>query len=241
MLELPSTWNVVQAGSYEEWLKARERYLTASDVSAVLGCNSYKSRNKVLAAKRAVLNGAAQQALELRAFSAMEAGQFCEAGVVNWFMHDRAKECIALGEAAPTGGVVRNAFGTSVLVAHPTLRLAASPDALVTYGDGTMHLVEVKLLGPGSHDGEQEGSWQRWPRPCTSRAWAAMGRDPNLGCPVAHYIQLQTQLLCCGQTFGWVVGACGTKRTDHPFKLDSDLHKRIEDATVEFWKEVEAG
>jgi hypothetical protein len=235
----PAEWNVVSAGSYEEWLAARERYLTASDVSAVLGVNPYKSRARVVAAKREALAGAA---VERRAFSAMEAGQFCEEGVVRWFIHDRAKEALSIGEDAPVGGVMRNAFGTSVLVAHPdpAIRLAASPDALVVYGDGMRHLVEVKLLGPGSHDGEVPGSWQKWTHPSRSRAWAAMGREPALGCPVPHYTQLQVQLLCTGERFGWVVGACGTKRTDHAFARDEALHEHIIKATNEFWAEVEA-
>jgi hypothetical protein len=206
----------------------------------VLGLNPWKSRAKVLESKRAALAGTSA---ERHAFPAMEAGQFLEEGVVKWFIHDRTKEALSIGEDAPAGGVMRNAFGTSILVAYPdpAIRLAASPDALVVYGDGMRHLVEVKLLGPGSHDGEVPGSWQKWTHPARSRAWAAMGREPALGCPVPHYVQLQVQLLCTGERFGWVVGCCGTKRTDHPFGRDADLHERIIKATEEFWQECDNG
>lgn len=228
---IPSSWNVVQAADTEAWLKAREQYLTASDVSAVLGCNPHKSRNSVLKAKRAALAGE-----EARGFSssAMWAGQFLEEGVLRWFLYDRTKEALALGESEPVGGVLRSPEGVSLLVAHPdpTLRLAASPDGLVEYGDLTRHLVEVKVCGP-------EGSWLKWALPCTSKAWAEMGRSAEgLGCPVPHYIQLQVQLLCTGESFGWVVGNCGTARRDHPFGRDEELHERIVRATREFWLEV---
>jgi hypothetical protein len=193
----------------------------------------------VLADKGAVLEGRAPKSK--RSVGAMYAGQFQEEGVVRWFVHDRTAEAMALGETPPVGGVLRNAAGVSILVRHPdaSLRLAASPDALVLCGDGTRYLLEVKVLGPGSHDGEVSGSWQRWPEPCKSKAWRTeLDRDPHTPCPVPHIIQLQTQLLCTGERFGFVVGACGTKRTDHPFGVDHDLHNRIIDATQAFWKEL---
>ena len=229
---IPSTWCVVAADDHASWLKAREGYLTASDVSAVLGCNPHRSRNAVLAAKRAALAGEPAKGF---GSSAMFAGQFLEEGVLRWFLHDLTKEALSLGESEPVGGVLRNANGTSLLVSHPdpTLRLAASPDGLVEYGDDMRVLVEVKVCGP-------EGSWLKWANDCTSKAWAGMGRAPGLGCPVPHYIQLQTQLLCTGETFGWVVGNCGTARRDHPFPADLELHATIERATREFWTEVTA-
>lgn len=244
VVELPSSWNVVAAATPAEWLAARERYLTASDVSAVLGCNPYKSRNKILKAKGDAMEG---RVSDERNVGAMYAGQFCEEGVVRWFLHDRKAEALALGEAPPVGGVLRNADGVSVLVRHHDegLRLAASPDALVVTSDGLRYLLEIKLLGPGWVDEATgdivPGTWHKWGNPCTSRAWKDFGRGrSDLPCPVPHWIQLQTQMLCTGERFGWVVGACGTKRTDHPFSADLDMHKRIEDATVEFWKELGA-
>lgn len=240
----PKSWNVVAAFEPADWLAARERYLTASDVSAVLGANPYKSRASVVRSKQDAIAGTVKPD---RVVGAMMAGQFLEEGVLRWFLYDRTKDALALGESAPAGGVLRNPTGTSMLVAHPdpALRLAASPDALVSYGDGSRHLVEVKVCGPAVTEVHVEertyysgGSWVAWGKPSTSRAWAAMGCDPALGCPVQHYIQLQTQLLCTGESFGWVVGNCGTARRDHPFERDADLHARIVDATLEFWNEV---
>lgn len=229
---LPPHWRVIEAPTYEDWLRERARFLTASDVSAVMGLNPYKSRASVLRKKQ----GVEDKPNRFNA-AAMNAGQFQERGVFEWFLHDRAAEAVALGEDPPTGDIVRNPHGTSILVEHPRseLMLAASPDGLMVRGDGERQLVEVKVLGP-------EGSFLRWGDPCRSFAWKPLARGRhNIECPVPHYVQLQTQLLCTGEGFGWVVGCCGTKRMDHPFPADLDLHRRIEDATVEFWNEVQRG
>ena len=69
---IPSTWFVVAADDHASWLKAREGYLTASDVSAILGCNPHKSRNSVLAAKRAALAGE-----PAKGFSSSAMSEFC--------------------------------------------------------------------------------------------------------------------------------------------------------------------
>ena len=229
-VELPSSWRVVEAATSEDWLRAREGYLTASDVSAVLGVNPYKSRASVVRKKQGIAEPASKYTAK-----AMMAGQFLERGVFEWFLFDRAAEAVALSEDPPTGDVVRNPAGVSVLVEHPSaeLRLAASPDGLMVCGDGSRHLVEVKVLGP-------EGTYLKWSDEPSSTAWRAMRRT-GVGCPVPHYVQLQVQLLCTGEHFGWVVGNCGTKRMDHPFPVDADLHRRIEDAAVEFWREVQRG
>lgn len=227
----PPHWRVVEAATAEDWLRARAGYLTASDVSAVLGLNPYKSRASVVRKKQGVEDKPSRFTA-----AAMMAGQFLESGVFEWFLYDRAAEALALGEDPPVGAIVRNPLGVSVLVEHPKseLMLAASPDGLMVLGDGERQLVEVKVLGP-------EGSYPRWTTPCRSTSWKHMRRDPDLGCPVQHFVQLQTQLLCTGEQFGWVVGNCGTKRMDHPFKADHDLQRHIEDATVEFWAEVQRG
>lgn len=226
----PPHWRVIEAATAEDWLRAREGYLTASDVSAVMGLNPYKSRASVLRKKHGVIEP------QSRFAGAMMAGQFLESGVFEWFLHDRAAEALALGEDPPVGSIVRNPLGVSVLVEHPRseLQLAASPDGLMTMGDGSRQLVEIKVLGP-------EGSYGRWDAPCRSIAWKPLARGRDVGCPVQHYVQLQTQLLCTQEEFGWVVGNCGTKRMDHPFPADQDLHRRIEDATIEFWAEVQRG
>lgn len=229
-VQLPSHWRVVEASTAEEWLRARAGYLTASDVSAVLGLNPFKSRASVLRKKQGEADPPSRFA------AALMAGQFLESGVFEWFLHDRAAEAVALGEDPPVGGIVRNPLGVSVLVEHPKseLRLAASPDGLMVRGDGERQLVEVKVLGP-------EGSYLKWSAPCRSQAWKHMRRHADLGCPVQHYVQLTTQLACTGEGCGWVIGNCGTARMDHFFVRDEDLIKRIEDATVEFWAEVQRG
>jgi hypothetical protein len=231
-LALPSHWKVIEAATSEDWLRARAGYLTASDVSAVLGLNPYKSRASVVRKKQ----GQDDDRSSRFGGSAMMGGQYLESGVFEWFLHDRAVEAVALGEEPPVGCIVRNPLGVSVLVEHPRseLMLAASPDGLMVRGDGERQLVEVKVLGP-------EGSYLKWDLPCKSEAWKAMKRHANHGCPVQHWVQLQTQLMCTGEGFGWVVGNCGTKRLDHPFPRDEDIIRRIEDATAEFWKDVQRG
>jgi putative phage-type endonuclease len=130
---------VVSGTTHAEWLKAREEYLTASDVAAVCGLNPWKSRNKAVKEK-AFPTG------ERPAATPMVLGQYLEDGVAGAFGHLTKRTVVR----------VRSAAGASVLVAHPSIPgLAASPDAVELGPDGTpVAAVEVKVT---KGDPEQYG------------------------------------------------------------------------------------
>lgn len=228
---LVARWNVVQCPSNADWRAARHRYLTASDVAAVLGLHPHKSRNKVLADKR----GPADTGPERRV-KAMRGGQFLESGVFEWYLDDLRYAAEQSGLPLPEGEVLRNEQGTSLLVAHPDpmLRLAASPDGLVVEGPCAW-LAEIKVHGP-----RQWALWYELPGP------KARARAEELGilstsepkCPLQHWVQLQVQLLCTGVKAGVVVGNCGSERNDAPFDADAAFQARVVEATRAFWAEV---
>jgi hypothetical protein len=236
VLDAIAAWTVVVAAGPLEWLQARKRFLTASDVAAVLGLHPHKSRAAVLKDKRTPPSTAPE-----RPVRAMRAGHFLEPAVLAWFADDKRIEAEALGDELPTWAQCRNPEGTSLLVRHPdeSLRLAASPDGVVVgrwlSGVGTT-LVEVKVHGP-----RQWALWDAELRGVRLTNARKFGVPTDLTCPPQHWVQLQTQLLCCGETRGWLVGNCGSERRDHYFEADCAFHARVEEATAEFWKEVERG
>lgn len=126
----PPEWRVVSGDSHADWLAARQRYLTASDVAAVLGLNPYKSAAAAIREK-------AFPGPEKRSSPAMLMGQFLEEGVVQGYNAIHGKSAVR----------VRSASGASVLVAHPTIPgLAASMDAVDLDADGRpREVVEVKV------------------------------------------------------------------------------------------------
>lgn len=250
-------WNVVPAPDTESWLAARRKYLTASDVAAVMGLHPYKGRASVLRDK---CNPTPPKDRGY-GIKAMRGGQFLEQGVFDWWLDDRRLRDLQPNIASFGSGVVgelcRGAGAASVLVAHPdaALRLAASPDAVLLtvdeLGDPIVELVELKLCGPGDGSGN-DGTWARW-RQCRAepgtdpKRTAAMARRieaavPNwatIDCPLEHWVQLQVQLACTGVRFGHVVGSCGTQREDHPFPFDAEFARRVERAALEFWADVD--
>jgi hypothetical protein len=223
-----AAWQVVVCSTTQEWLAARHRFLTASDVAAVLGMHPHKSRAAVLKDKRAAFEPSTRPPVK-----AMRAGHFLEPAVLDWF----ADDC-RLNTSNPRQYVAheqcRNPEGTSLLVryADPDLRLAASPDGVLLFRepDGSMvnELAEIKCHGPRQ--------WALWDEPSKSRAWPGA----RLGVPLQHWVQLQTQLLCCGEQAGWVVGNCGSERLEKRFDADPAFHARIIEATCAFWREVHA-
>lgn len=228
---IPSSWNVVPTATHEEWLAARQRYLTASDVAAVMGLSPYGSRARVLKSKLA-------PPVDLST-SAMRAGQFLEDGVFAWFLDDLQRTAKASDGLipVPTGERCRGEAGQSLLVAHPDpeLALAASPDAILLTG-GERALVEVKVTNPDA--------WADWAKPNTHRRWAEYAgttTPPSDGaCPLRHWVQLQVQLLVTGESWGWVVGVCGTQKRPSVFPAHPAFQARIMGAARQFALDVAA-
>lgn len=127
--EPPAHWRVVSGRTHEDWLAARQQYLTASDLAAVLG-HGYRSRNSVVKAK-------AFPGPEFKGNRRMMMGQFLEDGVACAFGFFTQQHVVR----------VRSPEGASVLVAHPdpAVRVAASLDAVVLGADGVpTAAVEIK-------------------------------------------------------------------------------------------------
>lgn len=229
--EVVGKWHIVEAPDEAAWRFARHRLLTASDVAAVLGLDPHKSRNKVLEAKRC------PEPPDVFVSSAMRGGQFLEDGVFRWYLSDLAYHNRELGVPPPEGSTCRSASGVSLLVKHPDLALGASPDGLVL-DYGVPHLVEIKLTN--------HRRWvDSWGIEATKvpRAWARYSKvePPSYGkCPLKHWVQLQTQMVCTGVERGVVVGCCGTERLDFPFDADPHFQSIIISETERFWLDVPA-
>lgn len=210
------------------WLAARSGVLTASDVAAVMGLDPHKSRNKVLAGKRAT-------ASDTFVTSAMRGGQFLEPGVFGWYLDDIRRHNAEMGLPPPDGNTCRHPGGASMLVTMDGHRLGASPDGLVV-DCGVPHLVEIKVTNPDRWD----DSWGvRAVK--TPRAWRRYSsvESPAYGkCPLKHWVQLQTQMLVTGVSSGVIVGNCGTRRLDYPFRADPAFQRSILEACDEFWRDV---
>lgn len=221
---------LVDAPTYPEWRAARQRYLTASDVAGVMGLSPHSSLAKVLKAKLPLEPGPDVST------SAMRAGGYLEDGVMRWWVDDLNRK--AREEGAERDAYVavacRHASGCSRLYAHPDqdAALAASPDGLLTWEGMLDALVEVKVTNPTA--------WaEQWGQAATKvpRAWTRYSsvEPPSFGrCPLRHYIQLQTQLLCTGMGRGYVVGACGTVRMDLGFDADPAIQQHILTAARDF-------
>lgn len=231
-------WKVVPCDSRDEWLVARHRYLTASDVSAVMGLNPNRTREVVLAGK---------VPLEAPAdFSTrpMRLGAALEDAVLRVFAEELRRELEGDegGIPVPTGThACRNPYGTSILVEHPEEpTLAASPDGLLNWSDGRVDLVEVKVTGPNG--------WMNWSKPSPPRVLRECARyfpvtnlDPAAGVgPLKHWVQLQVQMACTGIPRGWLVVNAGTALTWHMFELDRAFAPRIVEAAAGFAMDVRA-
>ena len=225
--EVVARWRVVPTESLDGWLAAREGFLTASDAAAVLGVHPFKSRGRVLREKRERYDrGFRPDAM------AMRAGQYLEAPVFRWWLDDQG--------ALWRGGMCRDYSGSSLLVRHADdfVLLAASPDAVAVDPLERTHLVEVKVHGPKQ--------WAAWVEPPTGvrleRCLSLDVPESVLGAvPVHHWVQVQAQLLCTGESLGWVVGNCGSERREFKVIADAGFWAKLESATVEFWAEVAAG
>lgn len=229
--EIIAGWNVVDAPDEAAWKLARHRLLTASDVAGVLGLDSYKSRNRVLAAKREA------EPPSVYVSSAMRGGQFLESGVFAWYLDDVRRHSAELGTPPPEGNTCRLPGGTSMLVRHSDQLLGASPDGLVV-DSGVASLVEVKLTNPARWADSWGPAAMRIPR-----AWSRISdvMPPSYGrCPLRHWIQLQTQMLCTGVPLGVIVGCCGTERLDFHFGADAHIQGVIISETQRFWEECHA-
>ena len=191
----PAHWRVIDAPTHADWLRARQDYLTASDYGAVVGMSPYKTRAAVVKAK-------AFPQPESAGSRAMQLGQFLEDGVAKAFGHFTGRKVVR----------VRNAAGSSVLVAHPTIPgLAASLDAVELGDDGTpIAAVEIKVTGDV--------------------------RGYNY---TPARVQLQVQMACVGLDTGHVVVNAGSRidwRTDE--KVRAQFRADMPGVVAKFWEDV---
>ncbi len=224
-------WNLVETSDYEEWRRMRHGLLTASDVSSVMSLSPYGSRAKVAASKRGPVPGDISS-------SAMRGGSFLEAGVFAWFLDDLRYKAREEGYPEPVGNTCRMPGGQSMLVRHPdpTLRLAASPDGLVSWGGYA--LVEVKVSSPKRWAEDWAGGATSLKVP---KLWEMYSKvePPSFGkCPLRHWVQLQTQLMCTGVQRGFMVGCCGSVRLDYEFLADPAFQEHIKVAARHFASDV---
>lgn len=226
--------NEITAPDRDAWLAARHTRITASDVGALLGLNKHKSRRALLKEK------AAPEPKNFRGNSAMRAGGFLESGVFDWFLDDLRTHVARGGGELPTGGICRNAAGTSLLLGHPLIsdQLAASPDGVVEVL-GAVRAVEVKLHGPRAWDGGDptyddlayQFDLHGYPHPKVDnpdRCWATP----------TQYAQVQTQLACMGLPAAYLVRCWGTERRDTIIYACPDFQNLVVRETQRFWKEL---
>lgn len=218
------------------WLAERGAYITASDVAAVLGLNSSRSRKRVIDEKAGLK---AAEELDEELLPQVAAGRHLEAGIALWFLSE-----------TPHGEAVAN--GNNLIVSPSLPCLAATPDWIV---DGVP--VEIKLAGESQLDNWHDGtrSTKGWPdclplpeplitrvrtpqefystNPTDqspranwrrSRAYQVQTLLPAFGVPAAplkYWVQLQVQMHVLGAPCGWLVGCVGgTRRIDLLFERD---------------------
>lgn len=226
--------HIVEAASKAEWLLARHRFVTASDVGALLGLDKHKSRNALLKAKAAPPDTVDRYA------PALLAGQFLEEGVFLWWMHDLRRTHERLELPAPTGRTVRTADGTSVLYANISVPgVAASPDALVE--DPAPLVVEVKVHGPRVW-GAMEPTFDALEAALARRGRPAAG--PAISDPARCWItptqwaQVQTQMLILDIHRACLVRCCGTERRDSYLGACKPFQDVVVSEAKKFWEEL---
>lgn len=200
------------------WLAERKKFLTASDVAAVMGLDPHKKRDAVLRLKAGI-----DQAKDIERIPAVAAGRHLEAGILAWFAEDHQD---IYSRVAQNGHVLRQSKLLPVLAA--TVDGYASPVSSLKQDD----LVEVKCVDkPWAQDGRGA------PTPLSVRnvGRAAAGD----AAPLKYWVQLQVQLHCCGLRYGWLTGLQGAhSRADRLYELDTAFEARMLDAVRDFWQEV---
>lgn len=224
----------ISAPTKGEWLAARHRFVTASDVGALLGLDKHKSRNALLKAK------AAPPDTVDRAAPALLAGQFLEEGVFRWWLHDLQRTHARLDLPPPTGDIVRTPDGVSVVYANPTCPgVAASPDALVD--DGAPLVVEIKVHGPRVW-GDMQPTYDALQGALERKGLPGLG--PHISDPSrcwltpTQYAQVQTQMMVLEIPRACLVRCCGTERRDSYVDACIPFHAVIQSETTRFWEEL---
>lgn len=246
---------VADASDRAVWLEARKRYLTASEVAAVLGLAP--GRGKLVRAKAGTPTAAELAEESPDDLAQVAAGRHLERGIFEWFVsetpHARAEMC---------GWLLASAT-------HPGL--AATPDAVM---DGEP--VEIKCVGESSlanwHESQDLRGWEKlalpYPKPSYTRLRLPRENNrttqgaydprsewrrsrgyqlgvimPSLGepeAPLKYLVQLQVQMHVLDAAAGWLVGLVGgTRRYDFLYERDSKLENVITYETMRFWEDVQ--
>ena len=113
---------IIRPSSHEEWLKAREEGIGASEVAAILGISPWETPFSLYLKKT-------HQAPPTEENDAMRRGHYLEDAVVQWWMHE-------------TGEQVIKASAADIIYVHPEFPyMRVTPDRIVK---GRKKILEVK-------------------------------------------------------------------------------------------------
>lgn len=192
----------IPIASREDWLALRLQDVTASDIAALFGKSPYKTMLGLYAEKAGLVEGVTEEN------DAMKRGRHLEPAILS-----AAKEDPAFAS--------RQIVAATHYLRSPSLRLGATPDALV-------------------FDAGCDGF-----EPLDAKSVASYVFDQWDGGPPLH-IQLQVlvQAMLLNAPRGWV--ACGVMTADFPVYVYEiprveKVERMILDAVAAFWKAVEAG
>lgn len=223
-----------------EWLAKRATCLTASDIAGVMGLDSHKSRQKVLAEK--IAN---EPSRDISRIPAVAAGRHLESGILSWFAEDHQEEYYITTADANVGLPlfdsvrgrilhIREDNGQALIHSPVISRLAATPDGYCLDFDGNLRLIEVKCVDKPWVDGKGMN------QPVV-RAWNQGRAALGTAAPLKYWVQLQCQMHCVGVEQGWLTGLQGAhSRADRLYSLDKDFEARMLSAVEEFIAEWDA-
>jgi hypothetical protein len=247
-----------------EWLEQRKRFITASDVAALLGLNSSRSASKVIREKAGL---AAAEELDEDLLAQVPAGRHMEAGIAAWFL-----------EETPHGTAWGN--GNNLMVSPVLPYLGATPDWIVDgqpievknvgetqlvnfYEAGETWNVAQKRAAPkhwpahlempvpsdyrvrdpaeflrvSPNDKSVKGHWRR------SRAHQMQVLRPAFGeprAPIKYWVQMQMQMHVMSADSGWIVAAIGgTRRIDFLYERDRAFEAYALEVVKNAWETIQ--
>jgi len=193
----------IPIASREEWLQLRSQDCTASDIAALFGKSPWKTMLGLYAEKAGLVPGLTEEN------DAMKRGRHLEPAILS-----------AAKEAPEFAG--RQIAAATHYYRSPSLRLGATPDALV-------------------FDAGKDGF-----EPLDAKSVASYVFDAQWGDGVPLHIQLQVlvQAMLLDAPRGWV--ACGVMTADFPVHIfEVPRHEKAEamivNAVSAFWRAIEAG
>ncbi len=224
-----------------DWLKARTKYITASDMGPVLGLSPHKTRKKVFEEKVGLCSSADIDRLPI-----VMAGKFLEAGIIAWHKEHRGFDGYVWGSPEREG----TWFTDHGLLPHPTsCCVAATPDAIIWSPEnpGKLWPTEVKNVKHDKPFSDWAKTWKSGgssniPEAVVLHADRWTQIDPaKLRAPVYYWAQLQVQMSCLGIPRGRVVVCFGGQaRADLDYTLDVSFERHMLSEAERFWTEVEA-